>query len=88
MTRSVKIVNTSNWEHEDVEVTVVSKTETKKVSLQPGDTCDVGPYSDGELVSVIMSGVTPETPVPFRKEGGGQDFPTVEVHKPKSGDNV
>ena len=30
MTRSVTIVNTSNWEHENVEVTVVSKTEYQK----------------------------------------------------------
>ena len=86
MTRSVTIVNTSNWEHEDVEV-VVTGTDPEKVGeravLKPGDFVTAGPYTKGQEVNVRMVGVEPQEPQPFRDADGNQDCPRVEVHKPK-----
>ena len=82
MTRSVTIVNTSNWEHEDVAVMAAHHGGVALHTLKPGDTMLVGPHADGQLVSVTMQGVTPAEPVPFRDADGEQDWPKVEVHKP------
>ena len=52
MTRSVTIVNTSNWEHEDVHVVAAGNLEAawRKCPsiLQPGDSVVVGPYGEGD----------------------------------------
>ena len=83
MTRSVTIVNTSNWEHEDVEVVEMNEGwPSNKVVLQPGDETTVGPYAKGQTVSVIMKAREHIEPVAFYDEHGDQDWPKVEVHKP------
>ena len=69
-------------------VTAVRNGEVQRAALKPGDQFDTGPYADGEVVAIVMESVTPHEPIAFRKEDGTQDWPTVEVHKPKSGDNV
>ena len=55
MTRSVTIVNTSNWKHEDVE-RIVSRGFQLPSSprvLKPGDMEVVGPYSRDQPVTVF-----------------------------------
>lgn len=83
MTRSVTIVNTSNWENEDIDVTVAGPGRTETHRLQPGDKIVCGPHNDGQMVGVMLNAVTPKKPVPFHAEDGSQDWPKVEVHKPK-----
>ena len=84
MTRSVTIVNTSNWEHEDVEVLPMydNKGDAEKVTLKPGDSLSIGPYTNGQLVRVRLQAVQPAEPVPFRDADGKQDLPRVDIHKP------
>lgn len=82
MTRSVTIVNTSNWEHEDISVKVEGASP---VRLQPGEKLICGPYSVGEAgdVQVHMIALEDAEPIPFKNEDGSQDLPSVEIHKPK-----
>ena len=87
MTRSITIVNTSNWEHEDVEVNQIHLSAMDRtVRLKPGEKMTVGPY-DKNSVAVIRIGVVEDNePVPFKDAEGNQDWPRVEVHKPKPAD--
>ena len=84
MTRSVTIVNTSNWEHEDVEVNQIHLSAMDKtVRLKPGESMMVGPYSKGPVAVIRIAPVEEEEPIPFKDAEGNQDWPKVEVHKPK-----
>ena len=88
MTRSVTIVNTSNWEHEDY---IVRRRRSDfdggtglpdDTRLQPGDVMQFTPGR--ESISILP--VEEQTPVPFRDADGNQDWPRVEVHQPKGSD--
>ena len=85
MTRSVTIVNTSNWEHEDVEVMPCydNKGDAQKFTLKPGESKKIGPYTNGQKVRVFLTAVQPAEPVPFKDADGNQDWPRVEIHKPE-----
>ena len=84
MTRSVTIVNTSNWEHEDVEVNQIHLSAMDRtVRLKPGESMTVGPYDKVSVAVIRIAPVEEKEPTPFKKEDGEQDWPTVEVHKPK-----
>ena len=84
MTRSVTIVNTSNWEHEDVRAIIqyADGRESAAVTLKPGDQMTCGPYTNGQVVQVQLAGQEPATPIPFKDADDNQDWPKVEVHKP------
>lgn len=82
MTRSVTIVNTSNWEHEDVEVVQYIGGWPEKTRLQPGDKL-VLHHGAESVANIAMKGVRDKEPVPFKKEDGTQDLPRVEIYKPK-----
>ena len=88
MTRSVTIVNTSSWESENVLVTATSKyAASEQKMLEPGDKMTVGPHAEGELVAVAIQAALPADAKPFHDAEGNQDWPRLEVHKPKgSGD--
>lgn len=81
MTRSIKIINTSNWEHEDVVVVIDGVMQM----LKPGEHAYSGPYSKGIPVQVNMIGVEGGEPVPFRDAEGVQQTPSVKVIKPIQG---
>lgn len=83
MTRSVTIVNTSNWEHEDVEVVEMQNGwPVHRAVLEPGDKM-VGPPNSPNLVTTyLIRGLSKKEPVPFKDADGNQDWPRVEVHKP------
>ena len=88
MTRCVKLVNTSNWHHEDIEVVMVNGTHpVHRKRLAPGDSLDIGPWGKhlDDVTMLYVKPVEDKEPVPFRKPDGGQDWPTVEVHKPIAG---
>ena len=83
MTRSVTIVNTANWEHEDVEVNQLNlRAMDKTVRLKPGEMTVVGSHYK-DLVSIIrIAPVEEKEPAPFKDADGNQDWPRVDVHKP------
>ena len=87
MSRSVTIVNTSNWEHEDVEVHEFNRGHPPKVTmLKPGDQLACGPWNQGDTTSLVINGVGSKDPVPFKDADGNQDWPKVTVHKPVPSD--
>ena len=58
MTRSVTIVNTSNWEHEDVEVVEVPESgSAESTMLKPGDKMTCGPWGPGQRVTLVLKPV-------------------------------
>ena len=70
MTRSVTIVNTSNWKHEDV--FVGERYDSKGMSmpgnairLAPGDKMTVGPYEVDKEVVITIKAVEDKKPEPF-----------------------
>ena len=84
MTRSVTIVNTSNWEHEDVEVNQIHLSAMDRtVRLKPGESMTVGPYDKSSVAVIRIAPVEEKEPIPFKGDDGEQDWPRVEVHKPK-----
>ena len=84
MTRSVTIVNTSNWEHEDMEVIpMVDGWPREHRVLAPGDSMVGGPNGPEGIVSYLIRPRTRAEPVPFKDAEGNQDWPKVEIHKPK-----
>ena len=83
MTRSVTIVNTSNWEHEDIVVCEFPGTGVSgQITLKPGDQMTCGPHDNDTRMTLVLAPQEPRKPVPFRDEYGNQDMPRVEVHKP------
>ena len=89
MTRSVTIVNTSNWEHEDVAITVhpnrASQGNLPPLRLAPGEKHVVGPYDKDEVVHITLLPIEEREPAPFKNEDGSQDWPKIDIHKPKPG---
>ena len=84
MTRSVTIVNTSNWEHEDVEVNQIHLSAMDKtVRLKPGEKVTVGPYDKASAAVIRIAPIEEQEPVPFEDAEGNQDWPKVKVHKPE-----
>ena len=83
MTRSVTIVNTSNWEHEDVAVNQIHLTAMDRtVLLKPGESMTVGPYDKNLVALIRIEPVEEKEPVPFKDADGNQDMPRVDIHKP------
>ena len=80
MTRSVTIVNTSNWEHEDYIVHGYEGHHPDGTRLRPGEKVTFTP-TDG--MAIRLEAVAEKNAVPFRDAEGNQDFPRVDVHKPK-----
>ena len=80
MTRSITIVNTSNWDGEDYRIDP-QDGYNKPVTLKPGESCQVFPKADGEQ-QPKMDPVTPRgKPVPFDLKGinSRQVVPRIEV---------
>ena len=82
MTMSAKIINTSNWEHEDIAVSVEGKPDLGGI-LKPGEMCDipVNHLWDGSEHSGVPSIVRVRQrvevePKPFRMNGS-QVWPRV-----------
>ena len=80
MTRSVTIVNTSNWEHEDYIVHGYQGHYPDGTRLRPGEHVCFTP-TDG--MTITLEGVAEKNAVPFYDADGKQDWPRVEIHKPK-----
>ena len=77
MTMSAKLVNTSNWDHEDLSVAV---DEQEPVVLKPGETLDIsiGHGSPDPVISI--KDIHDEDLIePFRINGKGQAIPEVTV---------
>ena len=77
MTRSMMIVNTSNWEHEDYKVTI--KTDDGKIQtvlLKPSEFYRYYPH-DGEVMSVEK--IEDKEAVPYYLNGDYQVLPEVHV---------
>ena len=83
MTRSLTIVNSSNWEHEDYEFSIPMNNPTagpviyKTVRLKPGEYISYSPYTQ----TFIVTGEEKQdkAPVPFYVNGEGQVIPIVRV---------
>ena len=87
MTRSITIVNTSNYEHEDVEVNQIHLSASDRtVRLKPGDKMTVGPYGKDSVAVIRIEAIEEKEPIPFKGVDGKQDFPRVGVHKPRPSD--
>ena len=87
MTRGVTIVNTSNWEHEDVSVMVRNRAP---VRLKPGECMTVGPYvigTEGD-VELHMVAIEEMEPKPFMDADGKQDLPGLTIHKPRPSEDA
>lgn len=73
MTRSITIVNNSNWEHEDYAVV----TPRGVVYLKPGERTT---FTPDNFANVAVQEVTPEKPEPFHdRDEGVQLTPHIEV---------
>ena len=88
MTMMAKLVNTSNWEHEDIEVLVESGYGYKQPTrvLAPGESMDIPVAHDsskhdgtlGRPTSIHVHQRIKQAPKPFYLNGA-QVFPTVKV---------
>ena len=80
MTRSITIVNTSNWDGEDYLIDP-QDGYNKPMALKPGELCQVYPKENGEQQPVVTP-VTPRgKPAPFALKGidSRQVVPRIEV---------
>lgn len=83
MTRSLTIVNSSNWEHEDYEFSIPITNPTagpakyKTVRLKPGEYIAYCPVT--KTFTVSGEEKQDEKPVPFYVNGEGQVMPIVRV---------
>ena len=80
MTRSVTIVNTSNWQHEDWLVRQrwvggEEPGEWEETRIKPGEMKTTMLGSENWEVEVVAD--TPQEPEPFRLSGKGQALPQV-----------
>lgn len=74
MTRSLTIVNTSNWNHEDYSIVVREDDQT--FELKSGDSFTIHPYAE---VTLVVCPLSPEKEVPHRTEDGVQLIPEARV---------
>lgn len=75
MTKSVTIVNTSNWDGENVEIDL---ERLGMVTLKPGEMYTLHESSVGELERMRFED-DPKGTKPFRVDGVGQVLPKVSV---------
>ena len=80
MSRSVDIICTSNWDHEDVEISVVTHGIHGR-RLRPGEGISIPKLSaGGDEVRIVVRHVDgAEAPKPFRNEDGDQLIPEARV---------
>ena len=81
MTRSITIVNTSNWDGEDYEFEITKTTENTgekhTVSLKPGEKHILSPYAYQET-TIAVKATESKKPEPFYLNGR-QVLPDVAV---------
>ena len=80
MTRSAEIVNTSNYDGEDLEVITIGDSNVCDARvLRPGDYAHIGAYVEGSKSIVVLIPRTSKTPVPFVDEEGKRITPSLKV---------
>ena len=76
MTMKVKIINTSNWQGEAIEVHTLEKSKT----LQPGESVDISmQVPPGSVKVFLIPNVDGNKHAPFKDLKGKQVFPAVKT---------
>ena len=77
MTRRLDLVNLSNWQHEDYEVTVYGEGGVLERRMSPGTALSLHAYSDQMLI--VIKKVETIEPEPFLGDDGNQITPGMEI---------
>ena len=78
MTRSLVIINTSNWKHEDYEIIDLETNDSQQ--LKPGEQCMVPLYNKGALRKLKITAIELEKSVPFINKNGKQIVPVLDIN--------